>query len=282
MIGTGAAILGAGVLGAGASMLGASNSAGAARDASRMQADAANRASDTQLAMYGRTRADLFPFMGTGMGAFNSLAQLYGLPTARQRAPDSAGAPGGAPASNYLSSGGGMGGSPLPSWEMVQGTGSPNFAPFMNSPDYQFAVQEGQKALDRTAAARGQLVSGNQLRAAERFGQGLGTQQFGNYFNRLMSMSQLGLNAAAGVGSAGTSAAGQIGQSQMAAGQAGASGIVGAANAFNSGLSGVSNSLTGGVNNLMLMNMLGNRGGSASAYQPAGGGMFEQNLLHMG
>lgn len=118
--------------------------------------------------------------------------------------------------------------------------GTPNFSGFTNSPDYQFAQQQGNNALQNYFNANGLAGSGGALTAASQYNQGLATQQFGNYFNRLMSLSQLGAQTA-GTGVNGANAAantfGSIGQSQ-------ASGIVGGANAITSGInSSISNSL---------------------------------------
>jgi hypothetical protein len=260
MIGTGAAILGAGVLGAGASILGASQSANAAKSAANVQSQAADRAAATQLEMYNRTRGDLQPYMHGGVNALSQINKLYGLPTYEWA---NAGAQAGESpyGAGPLSGGGGH-------WRQFPGTQQPDYSGFMNSPDYQFALQQGENALNRSLAAKGQLVSGNALTAAQKFGQGLAMQNFGNYFNRLMGIAGMGQNAAAGVGSAGTMAGQSIGNSLLAAGQAGASGIVGGANAWNSGLSGVSNAVTGGVNNMMLNNYLSR--GTTSYQQPMG------------
>jgi len=226
--------------------------------------------------MFEQTRESLLPWINTGVGANSTLAQLYGLPTYKWTptpSPTPAGQ-GGAPQSMLpampvysAGSGGGAdfggGGDPggwvypggmLPGmgqppgqnpggqaggrWEMTPGTGKPDFSAFTTSPDYQFAEAEGRRALERSAAARGGLISGNQLRAAQTFGQGLATQQFGNYWNRLLQLSTMGQNAAAGVGANATQAAGQIGNSLMAAGQAQAAGAVGAANAITGGIGG--------------------------------------------
>jgi hypothetical protein len=52
------------------------------------------------------------------------------------------------------------------------------------TPATQFRMREGLKALDRTAAARGGLLSGAQLRGVTRYGQELGSQEYTNAFNR--------------------------------------------------------------------------------------------------
>jgi hypothetical protein len=54
-------------------------------------------------------------------------------------------------------------------------------------PGYAFRLSEGQKALDRSAAARGGLISGGALKAAQRFGQDLGSQEYQNAYNRALT-----------------------------------------------------------------------------------------------
>ena len=54
-------------------------------------------------------------------------------------------------------------------------------------PGYAFRLSEGQKALDRQAAARGGLISGGALKAAQRYGQEMGSQEYGNAYNRALT-----------------------------------------------------------------------------------------------
>ena len=49
---------------------------------------------------------------------------------------------------------------------------------FQADPGYAFRLSEGQKALDRSAAARGGLISGSALKAASRYGQEMGSQEY--------------------------------------------------------------------------------------------------------
>ncbi len=51
-------------------------------------------------------------------------------------------------------------------------------------PGYGFRLQEGLKALERSAAARGGLLSGGAGKALTRYGQEMASQEFGNAFNR--------------------------------------------------------------------------------------------------
>lgn len=107
------------------------------------------------------------------------------------------------------------------------------------SPGYQFRLEQGQQALERGAAARGQLVSGRTLKELQNFGQGMASQEYGNYLNNLRSLTNMGQSAAAQTGSFGQAAAQQYGQGLMAAGQARAQGTQGVAQNIASGIGGL-------------------------------------------
>jgi hypothetical protein len=114
---------------------------------------------------------------------------------------------------------------------------------FQQDPGYAFRMKEGLRALENTAAARGGLLSGNQMRGVTRFGQELGSQEFTNAFNRyqaeraarlnpLQSLAGMGQTTAANV----AGQAGQYGQAQAAnaaaMGNIRASGYINTANAL--------------------------------------------------
>jgi hypothetical protein len=118
---------------------------------------------------------------------------------------------------------------------------------FQADPGYAFRLQEGMKALDRTAAARGGLLSGATLRGAQRYGQEMGSQEYTNAFNRYQAERQARLNplqSLAGMSQTSanmlTNAAGQLGQNiaQGAAtmGNIRASGYMNQANALTGAL----------------------------------------------
>jgi len=120
-------------------------------------------------------------------------------------------------------------------------------AQFQADPGYAFRLSEGQKALDRQAAARGGLISGGALKAAQRYGQEMGSQEYTNAFNRyqternarlnpLQSLAGVGQTSVNQLGAAGQNYANAAGQAMGAAGQAQASGYMGAANAISGGL----------------------------------------------
>lgn len=101
---------------------------------------------------------------------------------------------------------------------------------FTNSPDYQFALDQGFKNMDRSAASRGRLYSGGYGEDLTKFGQGLATQNYGNYMNRLAGLSDTGQTTASGLGVLGANYANNAGQNMMAAGNARASGYANQAN----------------------------------------------------
>jgi len=54
-------------------------------------------------------------------------------------------------------------------------------------PGYAFRLAEGQKAIERSTAARGGLQSGAALKAAAEYGQSMGSQEYNNAFNRFQA-----------------------------------------------------------------------------------------------
>ena len=118
---------------------------------------------------------------------------------------------------------------------------------FQQDPGYAFRMSEGMKALDRSAAARGGLLSGSTLKGAQRYGQDLASQEYMNAFNRyqaernarlnpLQSLAGVGQTATNQLGQAGQAMASNVGQALGAAAQARASGYIGGANALTQGL----------------------------------------------
>jgi hypothetical protein len=123
-------------------------------------------------------------------------------------------------------------------------------ADFEQDPGYAFRQSEGMRALERSASARGNLLSGGTLRGIQRFGQDLASQEYGNAFNRYQIERSARLNPLQSLMGSGQSATnvmtgnvGQSGQNEAAnlygAGQARASGYVGQANALGGALSSI-------------------------------------------
>jgi hypothetical protein len=149
-------------------------------------------------------------------------------------------------------------------------------------PGYGFRLSEGQKALDRQAAARGGLISGGALKAAQRFGQEMGSQEYTNAFNRYQTERQARLNPLQSLAGMGQTSVGQLGQAGQAmatgvgeagaqAAQARASGYMGGVNALSQGLSQYMGYSQGQQRNALLQQSIGNRGGGYIGTEPYSG-----------
>ncbi len=137
---------------------------------------------------------------------------------------------------------------------------------FKADPGYAFRLSEGQKALDRTAAARGGLLSGSALKAATRYGQDMASQEYTNAFNRyqaerqarlgpLQSLTGMGQTTAQQIGTAGQNMATNVGNDITNSAAARASGYVGGVNALTGGL----NTYLNYTNSQDMVNALRNR-----------------------
>jgi hypothetical protein len=131
-------------------------------------------------------------------------------------------------------------------------------AMFRADPGYAFRMSEGMKALERSAAARGGLLSGAALKGIQRYGQDLASQEYTNAFNRYQAQRTGTLNplqSLAGTAQSGATVlgqqAGQMGaniQNALGAYGAGqAANIIGAGNAAAAGQIGMANALSGGL-----------------------------------
>jgi len=158
---------------------------------------------------------------------------------------------------------------------------------FQQDPGYAFRLSEGMKALDRTAASRGGLLSGATLKGAQRYGQEMGSQEYMNAFNRYQTERNAQLNplqSLAGLGQTSTNAltgiAGQMGQNLAAGygnvGQARASGYLGGTNALTSALGTGINYMQNQqyINRLPIPGSVGYGGAPISAATPYSTGGF--------
>lgn len=218
--------------------------AASSRSASKTQASAADRAAEIQKNQFEQTREDQAPYRAAG---YNALAEM-------QRT-----------AGN------------------VPGAFKFGMGDFTADPGYGFRLSEGQKALDRSAAARGGLISGGALKAATRFGQDMGSQEYTNAFNRALTGYNTDVArenqlynrqaALAGIGQTSTNLVGQAGQNYATnagnlitgAGAANAAGQVGMANAVTGGLGTYLNY----TNNNALLSALRSSGNAATYGGPS-------------
>jgi len=130
------------------------------------------------------------------------------------------------------------------------GTGTPDMSVFFASPDYQFRLNEGQKAIDRSAAARGGLLSGGAQREGIRYSSNLASGEYGAFVDRLMQQAGLGSTGIGASAAAGANTASNVGNAAIYGGNAKGS-------AYMQGASAINNSVQGGISNLLLARYLG-------------------------
>lgn len=271
------------VIGAAGSLIGGAMSSSGAQSAANAQAQASEQAAQIQQQEFNTVEGLQAPGRNLGYGADTLLAQLYGIPNPNAagtsalypanaaltgNAPTPAAAPGGVygfAGTGNQPKGGVQAGyrSPLPVTGAAgpgaaapAGPGGPNFANFYNSPGYQFALGQGEQAINRGAAAGGNAYSTSTLASLNNYAQGAASTQYNNYVQQLMGLAGLGGAAVAGTSSAALQTGNNISQAVQNAGAANASGILGSTGAMTGAISSAGNllgnanwgSIVGGVN----------------------------------
>ena len=120
-------------------------------------------------------------------------------------------------------------------------------ADFEADPGYAFRLQEGLKALDRTAAMRGKMISGQALKAAGRYGQDMASQEYQNAYGRFMGNKASNYSMLTGQQAVGQGATNQQGQASQNYGSAAGNAMQSAGAARASGYIGQANALAGGL-----------------------------------
>jgi len=82
---------------------------------------------------------------------------------------------------------------------------------FQQDPGYGFRMSEGMKALERSAAKRGGLLSGATLKGIQQYGQDLASQEFQNAFNRYQAERTARLNPLQSLANVGQTSAQSLG-----------------------------------------------------------------------
>lgn len=203
-------------------IVGGSMSASASKKAAQIQADAQLKAAQLQIEeqdkIFNKQQELLSPYMATGTQALSSLNK--GM------------ADGGYFTKNFT------------------------MADMETDPGYQFDLQQGLQAVQRSAAAQGTLSSGGTLKSIANYTKGLASEEVNNaynryvtnqnnQFNRLSAMATLGSNAAATLTGAAQNQGNQVGttlvNTTIGAGNATAGGVVGSSNAISQAITGASN-----------------------------------------
>lgn len=113
---------------------------------------------------------------------------------------------------------------------------------------YKFRFDQGLTGLDRSAAAKGGLYGGGHSADLLSYGQGMASQEYGNQWNRLMGLANMGQNSAVGAGQLGQQSANSISGLYGQQGSAAANGAINSANAWSgaaSGLAGIAGQYLG-------------------------------------
>jgi len=77
------------------------------------------------------------------------------------------------------------------------------FDNYRKNTGYDFAMDQGSRAITGSAAAKGLLGSGSTAKALTSFGQNLANQNFGSYLDQLFKLGQTGIQAGQVLGGAG-------------------------------------------------------------------------------
>lgn len=253
-----AAVAGAAVVGGVAS---GAMSSSAAKSAANTQAGAQQYAADLQNQQFEETRSDLQPYRDLG----TTYAPQIGVALA-----------------NPL----------LYSTFNYGDFKAPTAADAQATPGYQFTLNQGLKAAQNSASARGLGSSGAAIKGAQTFASGLADATYGDTFNRALStyttnrnnaLSDFGTNygiatdnvnrllgivgngqnAATQTGALGAQAANSIANSVTSGAAAQAAGTVGAANAVSGG---ISTAINGGTNALLLNSLQKSPTASSTLY----------------
>lgn len=159
---------------------------------------------------------------------------------------------------------------------------------FQVDPGYQFRLSEGMNALDRSAAARGNLLSGSQMKAGQRYAQDFASNEYNRGYNRNANalaavLGQMGSLVDTGMAARGTqaNAVGNYAQGASGLRMAGAQGqgnaLMNAANAKANMWS----SIGGGFDSLLgsaagaFGGFTGGSGAVGGASNPLPGGNFQ-------
>jgi len=163
------------------------------QNAASAQTNAANQANATQQQNLAQQQQNQQPWLNTGGAALGQLGYNLGLNGYQNGDPNNPG----------VNSSTGSYGSLMTPFSQSQ---------FQTDPGYQFRLAQGQQALDRTAAAKGGLLSGAQLKATDQYNQNFASNEYSNAYNRYNNDQTNMYNRLAGTAGVGQQSANMLGQ----------------------------------------------------------------------
>lgn len=185
----GGAIAGIGAIGAAA--IGSSAQSKASKQAVQATTNATTQNNALTRDIYEQNKGVLAPYVQSGYGANQQINALLGIPANNNNA--GVGYIGTQP--NALA--------PQPSAQQA-------FANYQNSTGYQFRIDQGMKSIGANWLGRGLGKSGAAAKSAMTFGQGIASDEFGNYLGALGNQQNVGLSAGNALAGVGTNYAGQV------------------------------------------------------------------------
>jgi hypothetical protein len=239
------------IIGAGGAIGGGLIASSAAKSAAKTQADAANQATSLNRDIFNQQQKNALPWLQSGQGAVLRLSDMLN--------------PGGALDQQWDK-------------QFV----APTSVTEQNDPGFQFRLQQGQQALERSAAAKGGVLSGGTLKGINRYAQDYASNEYGNVyarakdeyntaynqfqqgqsnrFNRLASLAQLGQTATGQLGQEASQFGANAGNNITGAGAALAAGQVGAGNALSGALGSLGGIAGTAYQNQLFLSQLGRMG----------------------
>lgn len=237
--------LAAALIGGGSILSGILGSSSASRQARAVANSEAAALAENQR-QFDLVRQDTAPQRALGASAVDRLSRLYGY---SQAAPAASAQP------QYIDVPTGFDGQtvqiPNPNYTAPAAptTAAPDMSVFTQSPDYQFNLDQGQQAINRSLAARGRSLSGAGVKEGARYASGLASREYGAFVDRLMQQAGLGSTGIGASAAAGANSAGNVAAITGNAANARAS-------IYGQQAANLNNSVQGGISNYLLSKYL--------------------------
>jgi hypothetical protein len=184
------------------------------------------------------------PYRDASYSATAALMDMTGLSRGTKRAPITIDQPASSVSSKIID-GGRFGRIPITTGKAVAaatpGSDVPDLADyptyhFQSDPGYAFRLAEGDKAIERSAAAGPGVLSGRYLKSALRYSQDYASNEYQKVYDRIATIAGFGSSASASGTSVIMNTAGNVGNALTNAGDARASSYVAQGNAWSNAI----------------------------------------------
>lgn len=223
------------------SIVGGFIGSGGAREAGNAAGAAGGQAYQRAWDIAGANKALASPYLTAGYAGTNALVRALGLGHLNPMNTD-----GGTRSGAY--------GETSLNTSDVAGDRTNALSDFRASPGYQFRLDQGTKALDRSAAARGSVLSGGQRQAVTEYGQNVASDEWNNYLKNLFGLSGQGAGVASSTNAANTGALNQGNALNF-------QGELGQASSYSNAANALANGITNAGRSIMSLGSFGLSGG---------------------